>query len=216
MQHDWCFCYYYWPLHVFQKHIVQPYVEYLEYDFLYHLTLVNRYKMSAPSPCHGFTSLYRTFQWNFLFMDHFLCIWSVASPNPVHFIRGSGGHGGKLDLCVFSWLTGKNLSLSVPVEKERIVECRPWQSIPCVPMVGLSWTASSTADIYTQLTQLSEREKTDKGEQVYERWDILSTRRKSVTLSSSNSTRKVFYWKVCSWDYVMFLLLSHDYKQRTP
>lgn len=79
----------------------------------------------------------------------------------------SGGHGGKLDLCVFSWLTGKNLSLPIPVEKERIVECRPWQSIPWVLMVGLSWTASSTADIYTQLTQVPER-KTEKSERM--RW----------------------------------------------
>lgn len=35
-------------------------------------------------------------------------------------------------------------------------------------MVGLSWTASSTADIYTQLTQFSEREKTEKDERVDE------------------------------------------------
>lgn len=84
----------------------------------------------------------------------------------------SGGHGGKLDLCVFSWLTGKNLSLPVPVEKERIVECRPWQSIPWVLMVGLSWTASSTADIYTQLTQVPER-KTEKS--VRMRWEKKKT-----------------------------------------
>lgn len=49
----------------------------------------------------------------------------VALPYPVHLIRESGGHDGKLDLGVFSWLTGKNLSLPVPVEKERIVACRP-------------------------------------------------------------------------------------------
>lgn len=61
----------------------------------------------------------------FLFTDHFLLMWSVASPNPVHLIRESGVHGGQLDLLVFLWLTGKNLSLPVPVEKERIVECRP-------------------------------------------------------------------------------------------
>lgn len=35
-------------------------------------------------------------------MDHFVCIWSVALPNPVHAITDSGGHGVKLDLlCIF-------------------------------------------------------------------------------------------------------------------
>lgn len=95
----------------------------------------------------------------------FLCIRSVALPNLVHLIIESRRHGGKLDLCVFSWLTGENLSLPVPMEKERIVECRPWQSIPFVLMVGLSWTASFTVDIYTQLTQVSEKGKTVKMEQ---------------------------------------------------
>lgn len=93
-----------------------------------------------------------------------LSIFSVALPHPVHLIRESGGHGGKLDPSVFSWLTGKNLSLPVPVEKERIVECRPWQSIPCVLMVGLSWTAGFSTDIYTQLTQLPESGRSRKGE----------------------------------------------------
>lgn len=116
--------------------------------------------MSTPSPWHIFTTLYWKFLWKFPFMNHFS--WYPALPCPVHLIRESGGHGGKLDLCVFSWLTGENLSLPVPVEKERIVECRPWQSIPSMLMVGLSWTAGFTADIYTQLTQVSGRGKTER------------------------------------------------------
>lgn len=126
------------------------------------------YEMSAPSPCHVLPLCTESCYGNFFFMDHFLSTWSVALPNPVHAITDSGGHSGKLDLCVFSWLTGENLSLPIPLEKKRIVECGPWQSIPCVLMVGLSWTASSAADIYTQLTQFSERGQAEKGEQVYE------------------------------------------------
>lgn len=69
-------------------------------------------------------------------MDHFLCIWSVALANPVGVIGESGGHGGKLDLCVFSRLTGKNLSLPVPVEKGE--DCRA-QAITIYSLCARGW-----------------------------------------------------------------------------
>lgn len=95
---------------------------------------------------------------------------------------------------LFSWLTENKLSLPVPVELERIVEGRPRQSIPCVLMVGLSWTARSAADIYPQLTRLSERVK--KKNVRLALTDILSSSRQSCPIIA----RTMFY------DYKQWIL----------
>lgn len=104
--------------------------------------------------CRSYSTVPYFDTWEFFLVHRFVCIRSMALPNSVYLIREWGKH----DLCVFSWLTGKNLSLPVPVERERIVECRLWHPFPCVLMVGLLWTISSKADIYAQLALLREGE----------------------------------------------------------
>lgn len=53
-------------------------------------------------------------------------VWSLW-PYLTLSISSEGGEDmpGSLNFCVFSRLTGQNLSLLLPVEYERIVKCRP-------------------------------------------------------------------------------------------
>lgn len=109
----------------------------------------------------------------------------AALPYPVHLIKERvEDMVGRLT-SVFSWLTAKNLSLPVPVEKKRIVECRPWQSFPHVLMVGLSWEASFTAD-----------RKADNSERVF--WEqkvrsLLTEVQANVGLLPNDSMHKDFW-----------------------